>query len=100
LKVEVKAVAQSNGMLGSACSGGWQDTSYVDFFGYRVPRSTETLGLLSETKVEGEFTEDDLGNFYSSYIDNTKKGHFSCSTRVPESGMWVYTAEGPQSVDG
>ena len=100
LKVEVKAVAQSNGMLGNACSGGWQDTSYVDFFGYRVPRSTETLGLLSETKVEGEFTEDDLGNFYSSYVVNTLKGHFSCSTRVPESGMWVYTAEGPQSVDG
>jgi len=46
------------------------------------------------------YTEDDLGNFYSSYIDNTKKGNFTFSTRVPVSSGWVYTAEGPQYIDG
>lgn len=99
LKVEIKAVAQANGVLGHACNGGWQDTSYVDFFGYRVPRNTDTLGILHSNN-DDFLTEDDLGNFYSSYIDNTMKGHFSCSTRVPVSSGWVYTAEGPQYVDG
>ena len=99
LKVEIKGIAQANGLLGSACSGGWQDTSYVDFFGYRVPRDPVSLGDLSHNENE-YITEDDLGNFYSSFIANTKKGHFSFSTRVPESSGWVYTAEGPQFLDG
>ena len=99
LRVEIKGVAQANGLLGSACSGGWQDTSYVDFFGYKVPRNPETLGVLNY-QPDDYLTEDDLGNFYSSYIDNTLKGHFSCSTRVPKSSGWVYSAEGPQFIDG
>lgn len=98
LKVEIKAVAQANGLLGYACHGGWQDTSYVDYFGYVVPRDPETLGVLNYDP-DDFLTEDDLGNFYSSYIDNTKKGHFSCSTRVPVSSGWSYTAEGPQYLD-
>ena len=99
LKVEIKAVAQANGLLGSACAGGWQDTSYVDFFGYRVPRDPVSLGNLDRDEEE-YITEDNLGDFYSSFIANTKKGHFSFSTRVPESSGWVYTAEGPQFLDG
>ena len=99
LKVEIKAVAQSNGILGSPCDGGWQDTSYVDFFGYRVPRDPVSLGIVNFNEKD-YITEDDLGNFYSSYIVNTKKGHFSFSTRVAQSGNWVYTAAGPQTVDG
>ena len=99
LKVEIKAVAQANGLLGSPCTGGWQDTSYVDFFGYKVPRAIDSLGQIAADEKDF-WTEDDLGNFYSSYIDNTLKGHFSCSTRVPLSTGWVYTAEGPQFVDG
>jgi hypothetical protein len=101
LKVEIKAVAQANGFLASTCSYGWQDTSYVDFFGYRVPRDHRTLG-----DVEGRYskidygTEDDLGDFYSVYIDNQSKGHFSCSTRVPVATQWTYTSEGPQYLDG
>lgn len=98
LKVEIKAVAQANGFLGSPCNGGWQDTSYVDFFGYRVPKDPVSLGDLVSSD-DDYLTEDDLGNFYSSYISNTKKGHFSFSTRVPVSSGWVYTAEGPQFID-
>lgn len=99
LKVEIKGVALANGLLGKACPGGWQDTSYVDFFGYRVPRDPISLGDLNYDPDE-YLTEDDLGNFYSSYISGTNKGHFSFSTRVPESSGWVYTAEGPQFIDG
>ena len=99
LKVEIKAVAEANGFVGQPCAGGWQDTSYVDFFGYVVPRDPQSLGDLSNDD-DKYLTEDDLGDFYSSYIDNTQKGHFSFSTRVPVSSGWVYTAEGPQFIDG
>lgn len=99
LKVEIKAVAQANGVLGSPCRGGFQDTSYVDFFGYVVPEDYAKIGVV-DFNEDDWLTEDDLGNFYSSYISNTRKGHFSFSTRVPVSSGWVYTAEGPQYVDG
>lgn len=101
LKVEIKAVAKSNGFLATTCTYGWQDTSFVDFFGYRVPRDHRTIG-----DVEGEYdkvdfdTEADLGDFYSVYIDNRTKGHFSFSTRVPEATNWSLHSEGPQNLDG
>ena len=101
LKVEIKAVAQSNGFLASTCKYGWQDASYVDFFGYRVPKDPRTLG-----DVEGVYDKidygiaDDLGDFYSVYIDNRTKGHFSFSTRLAEAKDWTYTSEGPQHLDG
>jgi len=85
--------------LGTPCEGGWQDTSYANFFGYCVPKDPVSLGVLNFNEKD-YITEDDLGNFYSSYIDNRYKGHFTFGTRVPESSGWVYTAEGPQSVDG
>ena len=98
LKVEIKGVALANGLLGKACPGGWQDTSYVDFFGYRVPRDPISLGDIGYDP-DKYLTEDDLGNFYSSYISGTNKGHFSFSTRVPVSSGWVFSTEGPQFID-
>ena len=98
LKVEIKGVALANGLLGKACPGGWQDTSYVDFFGYRVPRDPISLGDIGYDP-DKYLTEDDLGNFYSSYISGPNKGHFSFSTRVPVSSGWVFSAEGPQFID-
>lgn len=99
LKVEIKAVAQTNGFLASPCPGGWQDDAYADYFGYRVPRDPVSLGVLNFNEKD-YITEDDLGNFYSSYISNTYKGHFSYGTRISGSSGWVYTAEGPQFIDG
>lgn len=99
LKVEIKAVAQANGCIGTPVNGGFQDTSYVAFFGYTVPMNIDLLGAVG-AEPKDYYTEDDLGNFYSSYIDNTKKGNFTFSTRVPVSSGWVYTAEGPQYIDG
>jgi hypothetical protein len=101
LRAEIKAVAQSNGFLANTCSFGWQDTAYVDFFGYRVPRDYRTLGDVNGDYANVDFgTEDDLGNFYSVYIDNRTKGHFSFSTRLAQASNWTYSSEGPQSLDG
>ena len=101
LRAEIKAVAQSNGFLANTCSFGWQDTAYVDFFGYRVPRDHRTLGDVNGDYAGVDFgTEDDLGNFYSVYINNRTKGHFSFSTRLAQASNWTYSSEGPQSLDG
>ena len=100
LRIEIKGVAQTNGFVTSnVVNGGWQDTSYVDYCGYRVPNDTSSLGDLNP-KEDDYLEEEDLGNFYSSYIAGTRKGHFSFSCRVPVATGWVYTAEGPQFVDG
>ena len=97
LRIEAKAVSQACGYLtGNVVQGGFIDTSYVDWLGYRVPRGIEALGLLSKDKIE----EDDLGNMYSVYIKDTEKGHLSISSYLPTAGGWVYSAEGPQSMDG
>jgi hypothetical protein len=37
---------------------------------------------------------------YSAKIANILKGHFTIGTYIPEAGGWVYTAEGPQFIDG
>ena len=101
LKVEVKAVAQANGLLGNPVTYGFQDTSYASFFGYNVPRDHRLLG-----DVEGKYShlvagpEEDLGDFYSVHIDNQTKGHFSFSTHIPEASGWSYQSEGPQYLDG
>lgn len=100
LRIEIKGVAQTNGFVTSnVVNGGWQDTSYVDYCGYRVPNDISSLGDLNPNE-DDYLEEEDLGNFYSSYIAGTRKGHFSFSCRVPEATGWVYTAEGPQFIDG
>jgi hypothetical protein len=100
LKIEIRGVAQTNGFItGNVVTGGWQDPSYVDYCGYRVPADPNSLGKLSYS-AEDEYIEEDLGNFYSSLINNSRKGHFSISTRLPVATGWVYTAEGPQFIDG
>lgn len=101
LRAEIKAVVQSNGFLANTCAYGWQDTSYVDFFGYRVPRDPRTLGDYEGKYSKVDYgTEDDLGDFYSVYIDNRTKGHFSFSTRLAVANNWTYTSAGPQTLDG
>ena len=99
LKVEIKAVAQANGFItNNVVNGGWQDTTYVDYFGYKAPKDLSTIGDLNYNP-DDYINEEDLGNFYSVYLENPDKGHFSVSTRVPLASGWVYTSEGPQYID-
>ena len=101
LKAEIKAVAQSNGFKATTTAYAWQDTSYVDFFGYKVPRDHRTIGDVNGVYEKADWgTEKDLGDFYSVYIPNYNKGHFSFSTRVAVATNWTSTSAGPQSLDG
>ena len=98
LRMEVKAVSQANGFVtGNVANGGWQDSGYVSWLGYTAPRDPATLGLINTTVTD---PEEDLGNFYSHTLPPERRGHFKFTTRIPEASSWVYTAEGPQSIDG
>ena len=100
LKVEMKTVAQSSGFLcqGGTVNGGFQDTSYATIFGYAVPRDYRLLGtMLQDYPKQDEVI---LDNFYSAVIDDSLAGHFYVRPRIPRASGFVYSAEGPQSLDG
>lgn len=98
LKVEIKAVAQANGFLSSTGTirGGFQDTTYSNFFGYAVPKDYTLLGNFNPVD-DKEIVLDD---FYSVKISDQQKGHFAIRPRLAVASGFVYTAEGPQSLDG
>lgn len=99
LKVEMKVAAQGAGFIakGGTVGGGFQDLSYASFFGYTVPKDYQLLGKLDGPENPDEII---LDNFYSVKIDNQLKGHFSIRPRLPIASGFVYSAEGPQSLDG
>lgn len=98
LKVEIKTVAQAQGFLcsGGTVGGGFQDTSYSNFFGYTVPKSHTLLGDFNPPD-DKEILLDD---FYSVKIPDQQKGHFTMRPRLAVASGFVYSAEGPQSLDG
>lgn len=100
LKVEIKTVGQASGFLcqGGTVNGGFQDTSYTSMFGYNVPKDYSLLGTMV-----GDLPDADeilLDNFYSVKISDQLKGNFDIKPRLPVASGWVYTSEGPQSLDG
>ena len=100
LKVEIKTVAQGAGFISNigTVNGGFQDLSYSNFFGYTVPRDYNLLGVMVGDLPDAD--EIVLDNFYSAKIDNQLKGHFAIRPRLAEASGFVYTAEGPQYLDG
>lgn len=100
LKVECKAVSESNGFLStSVCPGGFQDTAYSNFFGYCVPKDVKKLGdYLNTYDPSGE--EVDIGGLYSTKLEGIYKGHFTIGTHIPTATSWTFASEGPQYIDG
>lgn len=99
LKVECKAVSESNGFLStSICQGGFQDTTYSNFFGYCAPIDVRKLGDYYNKYDPTE--EVDIGGSYSTKLTDNNKGHFTIGTYIPIASGWVYTADGPQYIDG
>ena len=97
LRLEVKSVSQAGGYwAGSIVGGGFQDDGYSYFIGYNAPRSYKALGPNATDPIGG----DNLGDMYSSYLLDKDKGHLSIGTYIPTAHGWVYTAEGPQYLDG
>ena len=100
LKVEIKAVAQASGFVSSVgtVNGGFQDTAYSNFFGYIAPRDSDLLGVMVGDLPDAD--EIVLDDFYSVKISNQLKGHFAIRPRVAVASGFVYSAEGPQYLDG
>ena len=98
LKVEIKTVAQAQGFLcsGGTVGGGFQDTSYSNFFGYTVPKSSSLLGNFNPPDNKEILLDD----FYSVKIADQQKGHFTMRPRLAVASGFVYSAEGPQALDG
>lgn len=100
LKVEIKAVAQASGFVSSVgtVNGGFQDTAYSNFFGYIAPRDSDLLGVMVGDLPDAD--EIVLDDFYSVKISNQLKGHFAIRPRLAVASGFVYSAEGPQYLDG
>ena len=99
LKVECKAVSEACGFTSRSIStGGFSDLAYSKFFGYVAPKDVGYLGDINrQYPGAGEV---DLGDMYSVILEDTYKGSFDIGTHVPVATGWVYTAEGPQFIDG
>jgi hypothetical protein len=99
LKVECKAVSEACGFKTSnIVGGGFQDFTYSTLFGYDAPTNIAYLGDV-DNSVKGP-DEEDLGNLYSSDLEPLNRGHFTIGTYIPTASGWVYSAEGPQFIDG
>ena len=71
---------------------------YTSFFGYQTPNpmwSNEEKHQYSDWLLNGDPA---LGNEHT--FSNYSKGGFALFTRIPRAHGWVYTAEGPQALDG
>ena len=98
LKVEARLVSEGCGFTtNSIAHGGFQDLTYSTVFGYQAPINIKKIGDIYNT-VQPD--EDDLGNMYSTNLEDINKGHFTIGTYLPKASGWVYSAEGPQYVDG
>ena len=71
---------------------------YTSFFGYQTPNpiwSNKEEHQYMDWTINGDPA---LGNEYE--FSNYSKGAFALFTRIPQVGGWVYTAFGPQYLDG
>ena len=102
LRVEIKAYARPTGFDAKTCVTGYgfQEMGYTSFFGYEGPRDVSALN--SEYKALKGITDGVAANGTGEgtlYSPNSK-GFFSIRCRVPVASGWVYSAEGPQYIDG
>ena len=71
---------------------------YTSFFGYQTPNplwSSEETHQYDNWLLNGDPV---IGSDYG--FSNYSKGGFALFTRIPVAHSWVYTAEGPQALDG
>lgn len=78
-----------------------QSLDYLPFFGYYGIHSYPAGQTLYQ---QGTYTsplgEEFDGTTYGSYYSRGSKGAFALRPRLPRCSGWVYTAEGPQYLDG
>lgn len=73
-----------------------QSLDYLPFFGYYA---TEDIPVGETTSYTVKTPLGETFNNYTTY-SRTSKGAFAVRPRLPRTSGWVYTAEGPQYLDG
>lgn len=73
-----------------------QSLDYLPFFGYYA---TEDIPVGEPTSYTVKTPLGETFNNYTTY-SRTSKGAFAVRPRLPRTSGWVYTAEGPQYLDG
>ena len=100
LRVEITCYAQSSGFQGKSSPYGMCVPDYTYFFGYYGPTIPNYIGesqaLLKNIVNSGGGMTEKL----NSNISPGSKGCFAIRCRLPLASGWVYSAEGPQYIDG
>ena len=101
LRVEFKGYARPSGIRALNTTGyGFQTNDYTYFFGYYGPLSHQYLG--TSQAVENSILAGD-GRMNEEFYTKKSAGSSGCFAlrcRVPLASGWVYTAAGPQFIDG
>lgn len=105
LRAEIKGYARPTGIRSGTSGYGYQGLDYTYYFGYYGPVSADYLG----TDITAGINNYTLAiinsgggmstSLYSS-VSPGSSGCFAFRCRIPEAHGWVYTAEGPQYIDG
>ena len=105
LRVELKGYARPYGISSKTTDYGYQSLDYLNFFGYYAPVSANYLGQIGNNGVNSYQLAiiNAGGGISSSVYTNVSPGSSGCFAfrcRIPKASGYVYTAEGPQYVDG
>ena len=106
LRVEMTTSVYSAGLKSSSVNNySFQSDDYTVFFGY-WGCADDTSGMSGPERIK--YRKNNARNLANKYVDEDffnwnsemSKGCFGIKCRVPVATGWVYTAEGPQFVDG
>ena len=100
LRVELKGYVRPSGIKSQTTGYGFQADDYTYFFGYYGPLNHQYLGIdnsVQRAMLNGPGRMND--EFYTKKSAGSS-GCFALRCRVPQASGWVYTAVGPQYIDG
>jgi hypothetical protein len=100
LRVELKGYARPWGIGTNTAQYMYQDFAYTYFFGYYGALGEAYLGTEEGDRGGISISASANGTPRGSAISPSSSGCFAFRCRVPEAGGYVYTAAGPQTIDG
>ena len=100
LRVEFKGYCRPSGITSQTTGYGFQANDYTYFFGYYGPLSHEYLGINNSVDKAIQNGAGRMNDEFYTKKSAGSSGCFALRCRVPQASGWVYTAVGPQFIDG
>jgi len=100
LRVELKGYARPWGIGSNTAQYMYQDLGYTYFFGYYGPLGESYLGTSGASRDGVAASTSANGTPRGSAVSPSSSGCFGFRCRIPQAGGYVYSAAGPQSIDG